>query len=478
MEPLSNFLRQAKKAGMPRDQVTRFLRSGYIPTPRQMMLHAAARRADEPRGPDEIGFGGARGPGKSHGTLAQIGLDDCQRWPGCKALYLRKVGRQAREQFDDLCRRVFRHMRYNYNKSSSVLSFPNGSRIYVGGFAHESDVDKFLGLEYDVIDIEETTSLSRSKYQALRDSNRSSNPAIRPRIYNTTNPGGIGHRWYKERFVDPERDGTAEYSCFISATIDDNPHIDDGYRRKLEENTGWRNRAYRYGDWEIAIGMFFDSWRRDVHVIPPFEIPHDWPIWASMDYGLGHVNVILLFAQDGDGNRYIIGEYGARGQLPTHHAEQYRSMLIQMGIDEERVFPFVAGSDVFARRVTEKRVLSVADQYSELGIELKPANMDRVNGAAEILRRLGNVDDDSSSTLFVFDRCVNTAKQIPDMVHNPKNPEDVLKVDVDEDGQGGDDYYDCARYGLMVPPHVVGASTGGFVIESQDPISDYDKGGF
>ena len=36
------------------------------------------------------------------------------------------------------------------------------------------------------------------------------------------------------------------------------------------------------------------------------------------------------------------------------------------------------------------------------------------------------------------------------MQHDPRRPEDVLKVDSDSSGDGGDDAYDMLRYGLMV----------------------------
>ena len=38
------------------------------------------------------------------------------------------------------------------------------------------------------------------------------------------------------------------------------------------------------------------------------------------------------------------------------------------------------------------------------------------------------------------------------MQHNPNRPEDVLKVDIDDDDEEmltGDDFYDDARYGLQ-----------------------------
>jgi hypothetical protein len=35
---------------------------------------------------------------------------------------------------------------------------------------------------------------------------------------------------------------------------------------------------------------------------------------------------------------------------------------------------------------------------------------------------------------------------LPGMQHDPHRPEDVLKVDCDEEGVGGDDAADCLRY--------------------------------
>jgi phage terminase large subunit len=281
-------VRLARRLGCPLDQIVNFLRGSYAPQPKQLEFHAAARLCDQADGPDEIGFGGARGPGKSHGVLAQVALDDCQRVAGVKALYLRKSARQAREQFDDLRRRVLHALPHKYNRNAGTVEFANGSRIFVGHFHYESDVDNYLGLEYDVMAIEECTTLSSGKYKALRDSNRSSLPGWRPRIYNTTNPGGIGHTWYKRRFVEPARRGTEVFTRFIPATVDDNKFLDKDYRRKLEENTGWRLRAYRFGDWDIAAGMFFGAWREDVHVVEPFAIPAEWPVWGALDYGFAH----------------------------------------------------------------------------------------------------------------------------------------------------------------------------------------------
>jgi hypothetical protein len=45
----------------------------------------------------------------------------------------------------------------------------------------------------------------------------------------------------------------------------------------------------------------------------------------------------------------------------------------------------------------------------------------------------------------VKDAC-ELARALALLQHDPNRPEDVLKVDEDEDGNGGDDSADCLRY--------------------------------
>ena len=66
-----------------------------------------------------------------------------------------------------------------------------------------------------------------------------------------------------------------------------------------------------------------------------------------------------------------------------------------------------------------------------------------------MLRRLGDVDAGVRPTLHVSERCARLIECMPALEHNPRRAEDVLKVDTDDDGVGGDDPYDGARYGLM-----------------------------
>src|SRR3990167_3939093 len=196
---LHKLLSMAAAAGVPKDQTSNFLAGGYIPLPWAMHFHAAARAADHAGGPIYILSGGARGPGKTHATMAQVGLDDCQRFAGLKCLFLRKVQKAARESFEDIVQNIFGGIDLIHTTSPARIRFPNGSRIIMGGFNNESEIDSYLGIEYDIIVIEEASQLSENKIEMLKGSLRSSKPGWRVRIYMTTNPGGIGHKYMRDQ---------------------------------------------------------------------------------------------------------------------------------------------------------------------------------------------------------------------------------------------------------------------------------------
>src|SRR5512136_2046764 len=158
------FSAAAVKAGCPMDQTLNLVRAKTCLQERQLAACAAARLCDRPDGPTAIGYGGARGGGKSHWLLAQMGVDDCQRVPDLKCLLLRKVGKANMEHFEDLRRRLFGSLAHEFSAYRGVLTFKNGSRIIAGHFQAEKDIDAYLGLEYDVIGIEEATTLSSRKH--------------------------------------------------------------------------------------------------------------------------------------------------------------------------------------------------------------------------------------------------------------------------------------------------------------------------
>jgi hypothetical protein len=72
---------------------------------------------------------------------------------------------------------------------------------------------------------------------------------------------------------------------------------------------------------------------------------------------------------------------------------------------------------------------TVASQYAKLGITLRCANTERVNGWAEVLHRLGDPSNGVPARLFFHERCARLIECLPSLQHDPNRPEDVLKVD-------------------------------------------------
>lgn len=451
--PLAAYLSLGAEQGCPPDQIRNFLKARVVLQPKQLAASAAARLCDHPDGPTAIGFGGARGGGKSFWLLAQMGADDCQRFPGLKCLLLRKVGKSNLENFEDLRRRLFRRLPHAFSASRATLSFTNGSRIIAGHFQCEKDIDAYLGLEYDVIGIEEATTLTSRKYHDIVTCCRTSKVSAegqpwRPRIYSTTNPGGVGHAWYRSTHVIPFQQRAETRTRFIPATLRDNSFTNDEYQFTLASLTGWKKRAWAEGDWDIAAGQFFTTFRRDVHVLDDVDDRRGVEWFAALDYGYHHYTVVLLGCTDHDGNCFVVDEHAQRNWVPERHAEAIKAMLQRHRITLKGRYStvlnrFVAGTDLFAR---QSDGATIASQYAALGISLRPANMHRVNGWAEILKRLGDPAAGVRPTLFFHRRCTRLIDCLPSLQHDPGHPEDVLKADPDDDGIGGDDAADALRY--------------------------------
>ena len=76
MTPHAMFSTAAARAGCPMEQTFNLVKGEAWLQERQLVACAAARQCDRPNGPTAIGYGGARGGGKSHWLLAQMGVDD------------------------------------------------------------------------------------------------------------------------------------------------------------------------------------------------------------------------------------------------------------------------------------------------------------------------------------------------------------------------------------------------------------------
>lgn len=470
---LARCIKTAKRAGCPQVQVENLVQNaGYIPFPWQWLFHAAAREADFEGGPTEIGLGGARGPGKSHAVLSQTALDDCQRVEGLKCLFLRQTGSSAQESFDDLITKAVKG-RAEYHKSKTALKFPNGSRILLGGFKDEREIDKYIGIEYDLIIIEELTQIAKERYLKLKGSLRTSKTNWRPRIYTSFNPGGIGHAWVRDLFVIPYRTNIQTTTRFIPSTYKENPALNEGYTTYLESLTGSLGRAWREGNWDVFEGQYFTEWDHDRHVVKPFVLPSTWIRYRAIDpSGRNGITSCHWYAVDQDGRVFVYREYyygvGVKrldgsvieaGRDYDEHAKAIAAMSREEDGTDENYAYTVIDTAAFSKAGYSETAAEIFERNGVSG--LIQAAKERIigwNSVHTYLRWEKTSEGYTQPLMQVFSTCVNMIRTFPLLIHDQLHPEDL-------DTRGEDHAQDECRYLLRTLREV----------KSQKPLSPVER---
>ena len=163
------------------------------PSPKQDMFLRCHRKY--------IGYGGARGGGKSWAVRVKAILL-AQRFPGIHMLIVRRTYKELEGNHIRTLRAMTRDFAA-YNSTEKLLTFSNGSMIEFMYCARDADLDKLQGLEYDIIFLDEATQLSEYQMRTITATLRGVNDFPK-RVYYTCNPGGQGHQYIKRLFIDKQ----------------------------------------------------------------------------------------------------------------------------------------------------------------------------------------------------------------------------------------------------------------------------------
>ena len=421
--------------------------NSYIPYPKQQEFHRAY-----PKYKYRL-FGGAAGPGKSL-ALVWDAVDQVQKWDSqekpVEALLLRRTFPELEESLLKYFRRdvPWRQMGIRFNEAEHVATWPKGSILRFGYCQGINDVYQYQGGEYLFIGVDELTQFMLAQWTYLTSRNRCKWPGSVPNMAGATNPGGPGHKWVKALWIDrkpavgmerPEEYDASEY-IYIPATLDDNPIYagDSPYRKTLAALPTRLRDAYLMGRWDIFAGQYFDIFNQPPHRHVGTAGIQPWhPRWGSIDWGFQHPACCHLHSQDGD-RTYTYRE--------LHGAQKPERTLAEEFVElngGKKLSAIYLSPDAFAKRTSEN---TVAEQLNEVftanGLpSCTPADNDRIGGARLMYGLMTN------DNWLIDPACPRLIECLPDLIHDEKNPEDVLKVDAGE-GALGDDSYDSARYGL------------------------------
>lgn len=404
-----------------------------------------------------VAFGGARGGGKSWSIRTKAILLAFS-YPGIKQTIFRRNYKELTDNHIDPLKAMMPYEAYSYNDGRKEMAFPNGSKILFRHLNNARDLEKYRGTETDVLYIDEATQFSFEEYSVLKATVRGVGNYPR-RIYLTTNPGGIGHSWVKRLFVDRQFEPNEipeEYS-FIKSRVLDNKILmetNPDYVSQLEALPPKLRKAWLEGDWNIFEGMFFEEFRDDpehyldrkwTHVIEPFEIPPDWKIYRSFDWGYSKPFSCGWWAVDYDGVAYRILEwYGCTDEPNTG-----------IKLISDKVFAEIHRIECEHRWLKGKQIIGVADPAiwnaetgmsdaevaASHGVYFNKGDNARIPGWMQMHYRLF-FDENGEAMMYVFKNCKAFIRTIPTLLYDEYKVEDL-------DTDGEDHVADECRYFCM-----------------------------
>jgi len=206
----------------------------------------------------EVLYGGAAGGGKSYLGCCWI-LYCCIAYPGTRYIIGRAILKTLKEStlltFFKVCREWgFKSGKdYKYNSMQGVITWTNGSEIYLKDlFAYPSDpeFDELGSTEFTAGFIDEGNQITHKAYNIVmsRIRFRLDEYGLIPKLLIATNPAK--NFLYRE-FYQPAVNGTLlKYKKFVPALVQDNPYISKHYIENLNKLDDVSKERLLYGNWD------------------------------------------------------------------------------------------------------------------------------------------------------------------------------------------------------------------------------------
>lgn len=450
---------------------------------------------------EDLLFGGARGGGKSDGMLGDWLAH--QRTYGKHARGL--LVRRSFKEFSEILRRA-RVLFYGlaiFKSSTKTFHFEDGATLELAYLKRDKDAETYQGFSFTWLCVEEMGNFATSRpIDLLRATLRTGDAKIPTYFRATANPGGIGHGWIKQRYIDRHPRGNKAFydsemetwRIFIPSRLEHNKILqrnDPGYWKRIKAATygdSALERAWLLGDWDIVAGGLLTSvWDSSLLFIPPFDVGKatSWRKDRTLDWGSSHPYAVCYWAEsDGttapNGINYPAGSvflfdelYGWTGKANEGTRELVTTVAEKI-VDYEAawefgVYPGPADSSIFDVQ-TALGTESIASQFGRKGVywllaDKRPGS--RIAGAEKArsmlhaakqfeLWRRGEVSQrPTEAGLWIFNTCPQWKRTVPIIPRDERRPDDA-------DTRAEDHIYDATRYRLVqLPPESQGGTAGG-----------------
>lgn len=245
-----------------------------------------------------------------------------------------------------------------------------------------------------------------------------------------------GRNWIHKRFLD----GAPKNTRVIQANTYEFKHLHPpDYFDRLETLPKKLFRRYVLNSHEEAEGLVYDEFTQARNVEEPFAPPNTWTKGIVIDHGFRNPTAVLWWAIDWDGVIHIYNEHYEREKPLSYHAQK---------IKEYENIGGICDPSMFARTQQKSdSVVSIADEYRDLGIILSPAI--REEEKASVARVNEFLKD---GRLKISKVCIETIREIENWkwkAPRPGSADNLKEVPEDKDNHACDaiKYLVSSRFG-------------------------------
>lgn len=424
----------------------------------------------------EVFYGGARGGGKTEGSIGDWLEHSSTYGEAAIGIFVRRKFKQLAEVIART-KQIFPKMGAKYNEQKAEWRMPGGGRLKFVYLERDSDAEEYQGHNYTRVYVEEVTNFpSSGPIDKLRATLRSgSGVPVGMRL--TGNPGGPGHNWVKARYIDPDPNGykVIAEECeveidgikqtvrlervFIPSKLGDNMLLlrnDPTYVLRLRQSGSEALvKAWLEGNWDIVDGAYFQidemlhvKDRDYIRFAPPQTVR-----FRSFDWGSAKPFSVGWWAIcDGtwpksdplprDSIFRYREWYGASGPNKGLHmtADAVATEILKME-EKERIRYAVADPAIFIRNGGP----SIAESMAKC--RWRRADNKRLPGWEQVRQRLQGdiIDGEQVPMMYFADSCEDTLRTLPVLQHDDDDVEDL-------DTDGEDHAADEIRYACMSRP--------------------------
>lgn len=192
---------------------------------------------------------------------------------------------------------------------------------------------------------------------------------------------------------------------------EDNPFLDKEEIMELSSSMSKEElEARKYGKFVNSSGMVYSEFDENIHVIEPFDVPKDWFDNISIDPGLNNPLSAHWYAEDFDGNIYVIAEHFEAKKDVAYHASKIKEISDSLGWQRAKNGMICALIDSAASQRTLASEKSVVELFYDNGILVSPkVDKSMFSGISVVKSFLKSAE--GKTRLFIFKNCVNLIKE-------------------------------------------------------------------